>query len=83
MPAACRTTVAEPRSTAPYSVSELQLTAMTVAALKLYLKHFKLSTTRKKSKLVGCLHSHLHAPQITDTSNLQPDASPQDAPVNA
>ena len=90
MPATRRTTVDEPSSTAPYSLSgasKPQLTALTVAALKSHLKHFKLPTTGKKSELVDRLHSHLHAdntthPQVTDTSNSQQDAPSQDAPVN-
>ena len=91
MPATRCTTVDEPRSTTPYSLLDAlqpQLTALTVAALKLHLKHFKLSTTGKKSKRVGRLHAHLHADnttdlQASDTSNSQQDASPQDTPVNA
>ena len=86
MPATCCTT----GSAAPYSLlgaSKPQLTALTVAALKSHLKHFKLSTTGKKSVLVDRLLSHLHAnsttaSQATVTSNLQQDASHQDGPVN-
>ena len=85
-----RTTGGEPSSAAPYSLSgasKPQLTALTVAALKSHLKHFKLSTTGKKSVLVDRLLSHLHAnsttaSQATVTSNLQQDASHQDGPVN-
>ena len=81
-----RTTVDEPSSAAPYSLlgaSKPQLTALTVATLKLHLKHFKLSTTGKKSELVDHLLSHLHAnsttdSQVTVTSNSQQDASHQD-----
>ena len=90
MPATCRTTGGGPCSAAPYSLSgasKAQLTALTVAALKSHLKHFKLSTTGKKSVLVDQLFSHLHAnsttaSQATVTSNSQQDASHQDGPIN-
>ena len=64
MPATRRATVDEPSSAAPYSLSgasKSHLTALTVAALKSHLKHFKLSTIGKKSELVDRLHSRLHA----------------------
>ena len=91
MPATRRNSAREPRSAAPYSLSGAsrpQLTALTVAALKSHLKHFKLLTTGKKSELVDRLHSHLHAdsttdPQVTHTSNSQQNVPPQDVPVNA
>ena len=81
----------EPCSAAPYSLSGAsrpQLTALTVAALKLHLKHFKLLTTGEKSKLVDRLHSHPHADsttdlQVTDISNSQQNVLPQDGPANA
>ena len=79
MLATCHTT----DSAAHYSLLgalKPQLTAMTVVALKLHLKHFKLSTTGKKSVLVDWLLSHLHANsttalQATVTSNSQQNAS--------
>ena len=91
MPATRRTMVDELRSTTPYSLSgalQPHLTALTVAALKSHLKYFMLSTTRKKSELVGRLHTHLHAdnttdPQVTETSNSQQGASLRDMPINA
>ena len=91
MPATRRNSASKPCSAAPYSLlgaSRPQLTALTVAALKSHLKHFKLLTTRKKSELVDRLHSHLHAdsttnPQVTDISNSQQNVPPQDGPVNA
>ena len=91
MPATRRNSASEPRSAAPYSLlgaSRPQLTALTVAALKSHLKHFKLLTTGKKSELVDRLHSHLHAdstndPQVTHNSNSQQNVPPQDVPVNA
>ena len=91
MPATrCTTICCTTGSVAPYSLSgasKPQLTALTVAALKSHLKHFKLSTTGKKSVLVDRLLSHLHANsttalQATVTSNLQQDASRQDGPTN-
>ena len=74
MPATRHTTVVEPSTAAPYSLSgasKPQLTTLTVAALKSHLKHFKLSTNGKKSELVDRLYSHLHAdsntnPQVTE-----------------
>ena len=91
MPATRRNSASEPRSAAPYSLSGAsrpQLTALTVAALKSHLKHFKLLTTGKKSELVDRLHSHLHAdsttdPQVTHISNSQQNVPPQDIHVNA
>ena len=58
MPATRRNSASESRSAAPYSflgVSRLQLTALTVAALKSHLKHFKLLT----ALTVAALKSHL------------------------
>ena len=95
MPATRRNTAGAPSSAAssaaPYSLagaSKPQLTALTVAALKSHLKHFKLSTTGKKSELVDRLHSHLHSSQqdsttesqVTVNSSSQQDA--QDVTVN-
>jgi len=56
--------------TAPYNLtgtSKAQITALTVAALKSHLKHFKLPTTGNTSALINCLFSHLQSSQ-TDTS---------------
>ena len=88
MPATRRSSDNEPSSAAPYSLSgasKPQLTALTVAALKSHLKHFKLSPAGKKSELVDRLHSYLHADSITDSqvTDSQLDAPPQDGPVNA
>ena len=82
---------AEPSPAIPYSLSSAlkpQLTALTVAALKSHLKHFKLSSAGKKSELVNRLHSYMHADsitdsQVTDINRSQLDAPPQDGPVNA
>ena len=93
MPATRRNTAGEASSAAPYSLtgaSKPQLTALTVAALKSHLKHFKLSTTGKKSELVDRLHSHLHSSQqdsttesqVTINSSSQQDDPPQDETVN-
>ena len=67
MPATRRSSANELSSAAPYSLSgasKPQLTALTVAALKSHLKHFKLSSAGKKSELVDRLHSYLHADSI-------------------
>ena len=88
MPATRRSSANEPSSAAPYSLSgasKPQLTALTVAALKSHLKHFKLPSAGKKSELVDRLHSYLHADSITDSqvTDSQLDVPPQDGPVNA
>ena len=90
MPATRRNSASEPGSTAPYSLLGAlrpQLIILTAAALRSHLKHFKLPTTGKKSELVDCLHSRLHAdsttdPQVTDISNSQQNVPPQDGHVN-
>jgi len=66
--------------TEPYSlggISKAQLTALTVATLQLYLKHFKLSTQGKKAILVDRLHSHLLS--LDDTT--PPLSHSQDTPT--
>ena len=54
MPATCCNSASEPRSAAPYSLSGAsrpQLTALTVAALKSHLKHFKLLTSNHRKEI--------------------------------
>jgi len=91
MPATRRNSTTEPSSTIPYSLSgapKSQLTALTVAALKSHLKHFKLPVAGRKSELVDRLHSRLLADnptdtQYSDTSNSQQGALPEDTPTDA
>jgi len=72
MPATRRSATKECPATL-YSLSgasKPQLAALTVAALKSHLKHFKLPITGKKSVLVDRLHSHSHSSQenVSDDS---------------
>ena len=75
MPATRRTASEETRPTSPYNLdgtSKAQLSALTIAALKSHLKHFKLQTAGNKAALVDRLHSHL---QADATNGTQGDAT--------
>jgi len=90
MAATCHTASTEPYSVPPYilsGASESQLNALTVAALKSHLKHFKLSVTGPKSALVNRLHLHLQSlPDEgvvdTHTSDLQQSVTAQAGSAN-
>jgi len=91
MPETRRNSTIERSSSIPFSLlgaSKSQLSALTVAALKSHLKHFKLSVAGRKSELVDRLHSRLLADnpadmQYSDTSNSQQGALPEDTPTDA
>ena len=68
--------------------SESQLNALTVAALKSHLKHFKLSVTGPKSALVNHLHLHLPSSLVegvvdTQASDLQQSVTAQAGYANS
>jgi len=89
MPVTRRNTPDKSSPAAPYSLSgasKSQLATLTVAALKLHLKHFNLSVSGKKSAFVDGLYSHLrlskedtnNSAQPEDTSTVQQNVHTQD-----